>query len=113
MQIVERLHSHFNIPNHLFQILSIMDYNILEARIEFNDNKIHRITVLVDCTGNSSAPYSDVRAIYATTKPTGGYMNIPPESTISENLLQKVAAAGMETVDREDIFPNWKTKYAS
>lgn len=90
-----------------------MDYDILEAKLEFQDNKIKRITVLVDCTGSNSTPYSDVRAIYATTKPTGGYMNIFPEATISENLLQKVAAAGMETEDRDDIFPNWKTKYTS
>lgn len=90
-----------------------MTYQILEARIEFEDNKIQRITVLIDCTGSNSAPYSDVRAIYATTKPTSGYMNIPPEATISESLLQKVAAAGMKTMDRDDIFPNWKTKYTS
>ena len=59
----------------------MMTYQILEAKLEFQGNKIKRITVLVDCTGNSSAPYSDVRAIYATTKPTSGYMNIPPEAT--------------------------------
>lgn len=90
-----------------------MDYSILETRIEFNDNKIHRITVLVDCTGERSTPFSDVRAIFATTKPRGGYMNISPSAKISESLLQDVAAAGMETDDRDNIFPNWKEKYAS
>lgn len=85
-----------------------MDYNILETRIEFNDSKIERITVLVDCTGGYSKPFSDVRAIFATTKPTGGYMNIPPSSKLSDELLQEVAAAGMETVDRDEIFPKWK-----
>ena len=85
-----------------------MDYDILEAKLEFKDNKIQRITVLVDCTGPSSTPYSDVRAIYATTKPRGGYMNISPSAKISESLLQDVAAAGMETDDRDEIFPNWK-----
>ncbi len=88
-----------------------MEYTILETKIEFKDNKIQRITVLVDCTGNHSKPFSDVRAIYATTKPRGGYMNIPLSAKISERLLQEVAAAGMETVNRDDIFPNWKKKY--
>ena len=87
-----------------------MDYDILEAKLEFKDNKIQRITVLVDCTGEGryTKPYSDVRAIYATTKPRGGYMNISPSAKISESLLQDVAAAGMETDDRDEIFPNWK-----
>jgi hypothetical protein len=89
-----------------------MDYQILETRIEFLNNKIQRITVLVDCTGGSSKPYSDVRAIFATTKPRGGYMNIPQSASISDKLLQEVAAAGMETVDRDEIFPNWKKKYS-
>ncbi len=88
-----------------------MDYQILESRIEFKDNKIERITVLVDYTGNILKPYSDVRAIYATTKPKGGYMSIPPNAKISNALLQEVAAAGMETVDRDEIFPNCKKKY--
>ena len=87
-----------------------MDYDILETHIVFKDNKIERITVLVDCTGPSSTPYSDVRAITATIKPTSGYMNIPPSSKISEDLLQKVAAAGMETEERDEMFPNWKKK---
>lgn len=93
-----------------------MEYNILQARIEFTDNKIVAITVLVDCTsppGNNpyTKRYSDVRAIYATIKPRGGYMNIPPGAKLTDDLLQRVAAAGMETVDREEIFPNWKAKY--
>jgi hypothetical protein len=90
-----------------------MDYNILETRIEFENNKVQRITVLVDCTGGYSKPFSDVRAIFATTKPRGGYMNIPASAQISDKLLQEVAAAGMETVDRDDIFPNWKKKYTT
>jgi len=90
-----------------------MDYNILETRIEFENNKIQRITVLVDCTGSYSKPFSDVRAIFATMKPRGGYMNISAGTKISDKLLQEVAAAGMETVDRDNIFPNWKNKYAN
>lgn len=90
-----------------------MNYKILETRIEFKDNKIKRITVLVDCTANYSTPFSDVRAIYATTRPTGGYMNIPMSAKINEELLQQVAAAGMQTVDRDEIFPNWKQGHHS
>ena len=88
-----------------------MTYKILEARIEYNNNKLTRVTVLVDCTGEYSKPLSDVRAIFATTQPRGGYMNISSSAVISERLLQEVAAAGMETVDRNEIFPNWKAKY--
>jgi len=42
--------------------------NILESRIEFKNNKLFRITVLVEFSKG------DVRAIYADTKPKGGYM---------------------------------------
>jgi hypothetical protein len=85
-----------------------MDYQILETRIEFVNNKIQKITVLVDCTGSNSAPYSDVRAICATTKPKGGYMHIPPSAELSEALLQEVAGAGMEVYELDQIFPNWR-----
>jgi len=91
-----------------------MNYNILEARIEYQDNKLTRITVLVDCTGSNNPhtkPFSDVRAIYATNKPCSGYMFIhPTKAQLSDDLLQQVAAAGMETVDRDKIFPGWKAK---
>ncbi len=87
-----------------------MDYNILEAKIEFKNNKLQRINVLIDCTSGSSKPFSDVRAIYATSKPVGGYMWLLPTSIISNELLQEVAGAGMETSDRDEIFPNWKAK---
>jgi hypothetical protein len=90
-----------------------MNYDILQAKIEFADNKITRITVLVDCTGKGNPhtkPFSDVRAIYATTKPRGGYMNIPASAKLSDQLLQDVAAAGLETDERDKIFPGWKEK---
>lgn len=89
-----------------------MHYNILEARIEFNQEQLERVTVLVDCTSGSSAPLTDVRAIYATTKNVGGYMHLLPDSTISPKLLQQVAGYGVETMDRDTIFQNWKSKYA-
>jgi hypothetical protein len=52
-------------------------YNILEARIEFKNNQLERITVLVEMSKG------DVRAIFATTKPRGGYMHIQANATIS------------------------------
>jgi hypothetical protein len=80
-------------------------YNILEAKIEFKSNQLHQVTVLVEMSKN------DVRAIFAATKPRPGYMHIPPSAKISEKLLQEVAGYGMETVDRDEIFPDWKTKH--
>ncbi|MEY4571220.1 MAG: hypothetical protein RLZ10_413, partial [Bacteroidota bacterium] len=85
-----------------------MSYEILESRIEFNNNQIQRITVLVNCTSSQSKPYSDVRAIYATNKPCGGYMWIPLNAKLTDDLMQSVAGAGMETRDRDKIFPGWK-----
>ncbi len=88
-----------------------MGYNILETRVEFKDQQIERVTVLADCTGPHSKPFSDVRAIYATTKPRGGYMYIPAGAPLTNKLLQQVAAAGMEiSEDRDTIFPGWKNK---
>lgn len=82
-------------------------YNILEARIERNANQVQRVTVLVEISKG------DVRAIYATNNPRGGYKFLMPNEKVSEELLQEVAATGMETVDRDEIFPDWKKKYYS
>jgi len=49
-----------------------MVYNILESRIEFNNNQLFRITVLVEMSKG------DVRAIYADTKPKSGYFFLKP-----------------------------------
>lgn len=82
-----------------------MKQQILEARIEFKANEVTRITVLVEMSEN------DVRAIFATTKARPGYMSISPHTTeVTEQLLQEVADYGMETVDRDEIFPKWKLK---
>jgi hypothetical protein len=83
-------------------------YNILQAKIEFTESKLYKVTVLVDCTSSSSRPYSDVRAICADIKPRAGYMSIPVSASIDFDLLQKVAAAGMEVYEVEKIFPGWK-----
>ena len=83
---------------------------ILEARIEYKENQIERVTVLIDCTSPGSKAFGDVRAIFANTKPRAGYMNIMPGTQLSESLLQEVADYGLETVDRDEIFPKWKAK---
>lgn len=91
-----------------------MDYNILETNIVFKRNKIQRITVLVDCTGGISKPLSDVRAITATTDNiTAGYMKISNGVKLTEELLQRVASAGMKTDERDTIFPNWKSNHGA
>ena len=84
---------------------------ILECRIEFHNNLIQRITVLVDFTPKDLKPFSDVRAIFATTTVRPGYTYIHQNAVLSPALLQHVAAMGMETVDRDEIFINWKNKY--
>lgn len=85
-----------------------MTYNILEAKIEFKHGKLDRITVLIDCTATGSKPLTDVRAIFADTKPRGGYMSIRPDGDINTEVLQQIAGYGCETMDRDEIFPNWK-----
>lgn len=82
-------------------------YNILEAKIEFKNNQLERITVLVEMSKG------DVRAIFATTKPRGGYMHIQPNAAVSNELLQQVAGYGLETVHRDEFFPKWKSKLAA
>jgi hypothetical protein len=81
-----------------------MSYNILEARIEFENEKLSRVIVLVEISKG------DVRAIYATATPRNGYTFIQPCDTVSNELLQRVAGYGMTAVDRDTIFPNWKAK---
>ena len=79
-------------------------YNILESRIEFKNNQLSRVTVLVEMSKG------DVRAIVATTQPRGGYMHLEPNVKVSNELLQEVAGYGLETIDRDEVFPNWKSK---
>lgn len=79
-------------------------YNILESRIEFQYNKLFRITVLVEFSKG------DVRAIYADTKPKGGYMFLKADHDLSNELLQEVAGYGSERGDKDDMFPGWHSK---
>lgn len=79
-------------------------YNILECRIEFQNNQLFRITVLVEMSKG------DVRAIYADTKPKGGYLVLKPNQSINNELLQEVAGYGTERKDKDDFFPGWHAK---
>jgi len=79
-------------------------YNILESRIEFKNNKLFRITVLVEMS------LGDVRAIYADTNIKNGYMTLMPNQELSNELLQEVAGYGSERRDKDDMFPGWHSK---
>lgn len=74
-------------------------YNILEARIEYKNKKLHRVTVLVEISKG------DVRAIFSTDSFKNGYDSLNPDEPVNDDLLQRVAGYGMETVDRDRIFP--------
>lgn len=77
-------------------------YNILESRIEFKNNQLYRITVLVEISKG------DVRAIYADTKPKSGYLFLLPNQELNNELLQRVAGQGSE-ISKDDMFPGWRS----
>ncbi len=79
-------------------------YNILESRIEFKNNQLFRITVLVEFSRG------DVRAIYADTKPKNGYIFLKANQQLNNELLQEVAGYGSERKDKDDMFPGWHSK---
>lgn len=87
-----------------------MKYNILEARIEFKDGEIERITLLVDMSIKPGRSW-DIRAIFANKRMGPGYYSIQPGDRLDTALLQKVAGYGMETIDRGEIFKDWKKYY--
>lgn len=77
-------------------------YNILETNIEFKNNKIEVITVLVEISKN------DIRAIQSTSKSNnGGYMYIPQSAKLNYELLQSIAGYGIE-VNAKKYFPKSK-----
>lgn len=82
-----------------------MWYNILEAHIEYRNRKLHKVTVLVEIS------QGDVRAIYATDTYVGGYEFLQPDEPVTNELLQRVAGCGRQSVDRDKIFKGWKIKY--
>lgn len=84
---------------------------ILEAKIYFEkDGTIKKIAVLADFTSPDIKPFSDVRAIVATTQPMWGYTIIYPDEPISKELLKKVAGKGNREDDTIE-FPGWKKRY--
>jgi len=79
-------------------------YNILEARIEYQAGKLRRVTVLVEISNG------DVRAIFSTDSFRDGYDSLNPDEPVNDQLLQRVAGYGKQTIDRDVIFPNWRAK---
>lgn len=79
-------------------------YNILESKIEFKDNQLFRITVLVEFSRG------DVRAIYADTRIKAGYFFLRSSQELNNKLLQEVAGGGAERGDKDDLFPGWHSK---
>lgn len=82
-----------------------MAYNILESRIEFKNNKLDRITVLVEISKG------DVRVIAMDTIGKPGYKVISPDEELSPALLQKVAGFGWTRVGIDNLFKGWKARY--
>lgn len=81
-----------------------MANNILEGRIEFKNNQLFRITVLVEFSKG------DVRAIYADTSRRGGFISLNPNQEVNNALLQEVSDYGAERHDKDDMFPGWHSK---
>lgn len=81
-----------------------MNYNILEARIEYRNKKLHKVIVLVEISAG------DVRAICSTDSFRQGYDWLNPDEVVNDALLQRVAGYGQQVADRDTIFPNWKAK---
>lgn len=80
-------------------------YNILEARIEYRNKKLHRVTVLVEIS------QGDVRAIFSTDTFMDGYDCLNPDEPVTNELLQRVAGYGRQLLDRDKVFRGWKAKY--
>lgn len=83
-----------------------MSYKILESHIEFENNFPVCVMVLVEISKG------DIRAIESNSKPSGGYYFILPETPLSEELLQTVAARGCTITEREAIPAEWIKKYS-
>ena len=81
-------------------------YNILEARIEYKNRKLHRVTVLVEISRG------DIRAIYCCPEMSAGYDTINPDEPINEALMQRVAGYGCQIslLSMNKVFPGWLRK---
>lgn len=82
-------------------------YNILEARVEYKNQKLERVTVLVEIS------QGDVRGVFSSNNLGAGYMKLHPNEPITDGLLQRVAGYGATLLmsERDTVFPNWKAKY--
>lgn len=80
-------------------------YNILESRIEFKNNELDRITVLVEMSKDN------VRVIAMDTIGKPGYKVLEPNEPLNETLLQKVAGYGWTRVGVDSLFRGWKLRY--
>lgn len=82
-------------------------YNIWEARIEYRNRKLYRVTVLVEISER------DIRAIYSTPDIGPGYEAIRPDEPVTDALLQRVAGFGRQiSVDAMGkVFPGWRTAH--
>jgi len=79
-----------------------MSTKIHEARIEFKDGRISKVTVL------SEVSKGDIRMIVATDSPKNGYINIRPDDVLDSALLVDVADYGLESEAKSKTFPDWK-----
>ena len=79
-------------------------YNILQARIEYRNKQLHKVTVLVEIS------QGDIRAICSTAGFKHGYDYLNPNEPVNDQLLQRVAGygMGMPTADRDAAFPGWR-----
>ena len=87
---------------------------ILEARVEYVNGQIDRVTVLADFTPEflkDDEPMCDVRAVFASRKHMHGYLFFNGAVTLNAELLKNVVELGVQTVDRDQIFPDWKAKH--
>ena len=82
-------------------------YNVLESNIKFNSNgQILSVLALVEYSEG------DVRVIEATNQRRSGYMNISHRTDyILFDLLQEVAAHGMEITEKNKIPTEWFKKH--
>lgn len=82
-------------------------YNIWEARIEYRNKKLYRVTVLVEISER------DIRAIYSTPDIGLGYIPIHPDEPVTDALLQRVAGYGRQiSVDAMGkVFPGWRVNH--
>nr|WP_321357205.1 hypothetical protein [uncultured Draconibacterium sp.] len=77
-----------------------MHYKILETHCVFENEKLKEVAVLWDDNGF-------VRATYSTNAPTAGYEYLMPQSTVTPELLQRVARGGryIDEARKKKYFP--------